>query len=136
MIGLNINYYKNPVGQLNGQNNFHYPFRKTENDYFNFNHPSVNTIMNGTEPTLNHQYKIQNNHPTMVLNNLQNFNPNRLNKYEQKEIQRVIFNRDQRPLFGYDFNRKTDIVDEIDRIRKPVYPLKPFEHSMYLQPVK
>ena len=131
MFGLNTLYYKDQVGELNGVNNYHMPFRKTEIDFFakhNKNH--FRTTEGVVDPTP-HYSKYQHDHPTSSLNYLQNFNPtNQIHTYyEETQGHRTLHNKDQRPRFESVNGKNTEIVDEIDFMAKKKVPHVPFSYS-------
>ena len=131
MFGLNIPYYKDEIGELNGANNYHYPFRKTEVDFFAKHHKNHFRTMEGVVDPKSHYSKYQHDHVTSSMNQLQNFNPtNKIHTYfEESESHRTLHQKDQRPRFETVIGKDTEIVDKIDFMKKKETPLVPFSHS-------
>ena len=131
MFGLNIEYYKDEVGELSGNLNYHMPFRKTEINYFQKHNKNHVRTTEGVEETIPYHKKYQHDHVTSSLNYLQNFNPtNKIHTYfEETEAHRALHNKDQRPRFETVIGKDTEIVDKIDFMRKKPVPHVPFSHS-------
>ena len=135
MFGLNIPYYKDEIGELKGSTNYHFPFRKTEINFFEKHHKNHFRTTEGVTDNQPH-YKVFNyDHPTSSLNYLQNFNPtNPIHTYyKETESHRTLYNKDQRPRFEKVDNRDTHIVDKIDFLRKKPHPFVAFNHSHKLE---
>lgn len=131
MFGLNVLPYTHPTGQLAGRNNYNYPFRKTEEEYFKKHHKNHTRNDEGVTSSVPHQSKIQHDHPTSSMNYLGNFNPTNkgLVYHEEKEIHKTIHNQYQRPRFDSVDLRQTHIVDEIDEVSKTKHPHTALSHS-------
>ena len=135
MFGLHIPYYKDEIGELNGANNYHYPFRETEINFFEKHHKNHFRTTEGVTDNKPHYVEYQHNHPTSFLNYLQNFNPTNpgIVYYEETQAHRTLYNKDQKPRFEKVDNKDTHIIDKIDFMRKKPVPVVPFNHSHKLE---
>ena len=131
MFGLNIPYYKEEVGGLDGKSNYHYPFRKTDINYFKKHHKNHFRTTEGVEETIPYHKEYQHDHVTSSLNYLQNFNAtNPIHTYyNETTAHRTLHNKDQRPRFESVNGKDTEIVDKIDFMAKKKVPHVPFSYS-------
>ena len=131
MFGLNIPYYKEEVGELSGDSNWHMPFRKTEIDVFKRHHKNHFRTTEGVVDPTRYYSKYQHDHVTSSLNYLMNYNPtNPIHTYyNETTAHRTLHNKDQRPRFTKVDNKDTEIVDKINFMAKKKVPHVPFSHS-------
>jgi hypothetical protein len=116
-----IEYYNNPSGSLlMGAENYHHPFRKTENMFFNKHHKSLYHKEGGISDEFKRTFHQHHRSVTNDINNLQNFNPNiGITYYKEHDTNKMlngaVGTRPRYELFNF---RDTSIPDKIDNWKK------------------
>lgn len=129
-----------PTGQIeaNKSNVLSVPFNKDEIDFFNKRNKNYIREIAGYDHDTKKYKKIEHTHPTIMLSDLQNYNPTKgITYFEPHETDKLFHHPETDPRYEQEYVYDVSIPEEINEMRKKNVPFhKPEQHSFKLKPRK
>lgn len=121
MVKTGTEYYENPSGSLlKGHTNYHHLFKKTENDFFNKRHKSINHKEGQLAPEYKKTFYQHHTSVTNELNNTMNYNPTMgITYYKEHETNMHLNYPKTRPRYEISNLRDNVVNDKIEDWKKP-----------------
>lgn len=127
-----------PTGQLhdNKKNSFNLPFSKDDIDIFKKRNKNYFREIEGYDHDIKKYKKIEHTHPTIMLSNLQNYNPTQgITYFEPHETDILLYHPNGEPRYDKEYVYDMSIVQKIDKLRKNDETIhKPEQYSFKLKP--
>ena len=126
-----------PTGQIvaNKKNVLSTPFNKDEIDIFKSRHKNYIREIEGYDHDIKKYYKIEHTHPTIMLSNLQNYNPTiGITYFEPHATDKLIHHHESKPRYDKEYVYNMHIPQQLEamRVNNPA-DHKPLEHSHKLK---
>ena len=127
-----------PTGQLhdNKKNSFSLPFSKDDIDIFKKRNKNYIREIDGFDHDTKKYKKIEHTHPTIMLSDLQNYNPTQgITYFEPNETDILLYHPNGEPRYTKEYFYDVSIPRQINKIRVNDPAIhKPESHSFKLKP--
>jgi hypothetical protein len=112
------------------------PFNKDDIDFFKKRNNNYIREIAGYDHDTKKYKKIEHTHPTIMLNNLQNYNPTQgITYFEPHETDKLFHHPETDPRYENEYVYDVSISEKINEMRKKDVPLhRPERHSFKLKP--